>query len=912
MILVPTIHPAAVLRAGDDEASGLSKYKHVIEHDIRRAVELIHRRPQWDEAAIWEQDTTGRYRALFPNSVQEVYDFCRRASGRLLSIDIETTGLSVLDCVLLCVGMASETGAVLNVPLVVGGGKFERYWTAGDERRVREALAWILADEETPKCFQNYCFDTTGLLVEGMPVHGHIDDTMTAQHCLDGEMPANLAYISSMRTEMPFWKDMGKGDERWINLDPVDLRSYCLRDTLAVLRSLPSMLAEIRQLQLERLYRMEIRLAGIMRRAMWRGLEIDLERRDDPTIEDAPAARYYGQPRGLGPRLQAQYDAALKALRVLAGDPGFKIQGPKLTKFLFETLKFPVVAYTKKGNPSTDKNAMALLQLHAEAEEQKAGLQNLVVARKTGKYLSTWIHGRDFQPHHADGRIHPFWKLLAISGRFTSSPNAQNTPGWIKHIICAGRERDSAGQPIKRLQQVRQKDGAVIERLDWVFTHDFVSVDLSQAELRAMAYYADDPELNRMYREGINVHTANTTLTFGIRCPPEAPADHLNAATEDYLREKIRELHADFPSDYQEPDYDKLPTVMGKTAKDISETWKGIRTLTKNEVFGCLAADTDVRVFDALGLHKVKIKDVKPGLEVVCYDFGLDRGVTTRVKRAWTVGVRPCVQLVARDRYNGDVIRVVLTPNHRMLLADGTSRAAGTLVFGDELLSGQRGLSVMLVEPTAARDVWDLEVEDPSHNFMRAGGAHGLFVGNSNYGAYAETVYEVIRAKRDPNTDKVLFPTLKVDAIEAFQELWFGTLHQPIKAWHRKIEEHVINQGYYRSPLSGRILWCRGGFKRNLLLNFPIQEFVAAHMERMAEIADALDDVTDGTAAVVSQVHDAINVESPKRWTKTVGEILKETMNKPFDFLPPNGFTATRGAVLPAEDATVGHYLDEV
>src|SRR5678815_5546579 len=93
VIVVPSIHPSAILRgSGGDDSSGLSKYLHVVKGDFARAAELRYRKPHWDESSIWRKvsdaDGQWRYPALFPRSVEEVYEFCRAARGLPLSTDV--------------------------------------------------------------------------------------------------------------------------------------------------------------------------------------------------------------------------------------------------------------------------------------------------------------------------------------------------------------------------------------------------------------------------------------------------------------------------------------------------------------------------------------------------------------------------------------------------------------------------------------------------------------------------------------------------------------------------------------------------------------------------------------------------------------------------------------------------------
>lgn len=739
MLAVPTFHPSFLLRSADE--GGSAKYYDTVVHDLIRAKEYLSRSPNWDEREIWKRDQTGRYVNLYPPSVQYVYDFCREAQGHQLSIDIEATGTDLWACDLICIGMASANGRVLCVPFMRGGGDhFGRYWTSGDERRVREALAWLFADAETPKIFQNGAFDTTKLWLEGMPIEGWRDDTMQAQHVLDGEMPMRLDFIASRRVEIPYWKDDVKGGQRWLDIDPRVLRGYNLRDALVVLKAFPGMLEEMRRWGLEDLYRTEMQLVHVMRKATWAGIEFDPVRvYSEEIVTEAlladtahakrlgVVARDLGWPAGFVPRMRKLGADNLAILREIAGHSEFNPGSyDQLAWFLYDKLGFPVVKRSEKTDkPSTDKTALILLTVYAETAAQKAALGALARVRKATKYLGVF---EGFSLH--DWRLHPSWKLTTVTGRFASSPNVQNWNEWYKKLACAG-------------------EGNM-----------FVSVDLSQAELRMMAYYASARELLRMYEENINVHTATCCLTFQCQAPSESLiTTDVNEQTLAYLREKCPQ--------YLGRPYDELDRVDEGSKAATKTAWKTMRTLTKNEEFG------------------------------------------------------------------------------------------------------------------------------------------------DNYGASVDTLFDVIRSKRNPITDEAPFANIERGQIQAFKLFW-EEVHHEIPTWWANMTEHVNAQGYYRGPISRRIRWFRGGFARNEILNQPIQEQIAAHMQRIVEVAGYLEEATGDEAVITLQVHDSPVVQTPVRFTDVVGEILMYVFNQPFDWNPPPPFERVPNAVLPADAPTVGYYLNEV
>lgn len=734
MIVVPTLNPGFLLRSGEDDA-GLAKLGVAVQEDFRKAKRLIHSTPGWDERVIWETDSVGRLRWLFPD-LTDVSDFMGPVikyamDGRFcpLVFDVETSGEHQLDCKLLCVGMgyvdldeSSRLGRrverVISLPLLRRGGA--PYWSPHDEMLVRECLKTLLSTPWIEKCCHNGAFDTVVMWAHGIPVNGWTQDTMQAHHVCDAELPQNLGFVGSRFTDNRYWKDDVKNGDGWLDMDELILRSYNARDVLVTLRVLPSLLAEIDELGLKNLYRQELRLAQIMARATIRGMAVDYERRDSEALDAN------GKPVGLAPQLRLQQAAALANLRAIAGSTFDPAKPAQLRWLLFDKLKLPVVKETATGLPATDKEALMLLDIAADSGEQRMVLKSLTEFRQAQKFLGTFIEGLGVL--NKTGRFHPSWKLLPVTGRFGSSPNAQNLPTRIKRIF-----RAAAG-------------------------YKLVGIDLSQAELRLIAYYANEKSLLDMYANDINVHTVNASMLFKVRCPPEA-ADNINEATEDYLRRAVVESLGLKPGAY-----DAFPVVPKKK-------WRPTRTLAKN------------------------------------YEFG------------------------------------------------------------------------------------------------------------SAYGAEEETLYKVLRSKRDPDTSELMFPGITLSEVQALRVVW-KKLRPGVISWWERISNATRNTGYYKCPISGRVRRFRGGFKRNEMLNTPIQSGVASWMnQNMIEIQDVYDAETGGAAQIVQQVHDALTVECPEEYAVRAGQVMQELLSREFSIEPFSGFEGAIGrharARLPADTPAIADHLDK-
>lgn len=138
---------------------------------------------------------------------------------------------------------------------------------------------------------------------------------------------------------------------------------------------------------------------------------------------------------------------------------------------------------TKKGNPKVDKHALTKLQEDIQHPFVESLLEYSRYNKLLNNFLVPWKTNRD-----KANRIHPaFIAVGTATGRYSSrNPNFQNIPASIKEGIVA-------------------EPGNVI-----------VYVDLSQAELRILAYYmalvVGDYQLWNVYARDEDVHNYNMEL----------------------------------------------------------------------------------------------------------------------------------------------------------------------------------------------------------------------------------------------------------------------------------------------------------------------------------------------------------------------------------------------------------------
>ena len=173
-------------------------------------------------------------------------------------------------------------------------------------------------------------------------------------------------------------------------------------------------------------------------------------------------------------RIEQSRDALCKAAETIdLGKKKFNPNShPHIRKLLFEHLGFEPIRKTDGGAPSTDEATIhALRLLHADSI-----LESLLTYRETTKLQSTYLRPYD-KFLEQDGRVHPSYSLIAtVSGRTSArNPNIQQLP------------RDES---IRRIVAARPG-------------YKLIVADLSQMEMRTMAFLSREPNLLAVYQQNM-------------------------------------------------------------------------------------------------------------------------------------------------------------------------------------------------------------------------------------------------------------------------------------------------------------------------------------------------------------------------------------------------------------------------
>lgn len=480
--VIPTFHPSNLVRSarsfddtgeriGEDGGKGLFKYayRYVMVEDIKRL---------FVEAVTPELNTPHRLLRVANGSAQ-VYELIQRNAGRIPMVDIEA-----YKCIPTCLALAFDRYESLSIPLFRKIGKSQGVqlcnWT--DSEMVH---TWgILNDlfKSTLVMGHNFKYDIDKLQMLGFRFKGVHADTMMLAHTVNPEMPSkSLAFLASMLTREPFWKDEGK--EFNPQKDRVDrLLLYNAKDAAVnyeIYEELDKelgVLSDTYGLKMRSFfYDYVMHLFPLYHRMENRGLKVD------DGIRDRIKYKY-----------EKWHEAIQERFYQTLGHE-VNVASPKqMNELLYTELKCP-----RRRDASEDTIA-ALIQNNIKDERRKAILSDILEDRRVRKTLGTYIEAEsDF-----DGRIRTSYRITGTeTGRSSTAilkpPVRPNKQGMAFQTIT---KHGDIGADIR--EYLIPDEGKV-----------FVQIDLSQAEARVVAILCEDYDLLYAFNR-IDIHRRTAALVF--------------------------------------------------------------------------------------------------------------------------------------------------------------------------------------------------------------------------------------------------------------------------------------------------------------------------------------------------------------------------------------------------------------
>lgn len=469
--VVPTIHPASYLRRGGPGSIPYSARVYV-QKDIERAINESYTRD-----LNLPHRTVDIARSLF--DVYRFFDLYK--DQKEVAIDIETA-----NCVPSCIAFAFNPHHALSIPLL-----HEGYFKIPHSELVEIWLLLIkfFARRDIKYIFQNGKFDHDKIEeVLGILLQGEVYiDTMLLSHLLHPELPKSLAWITSVYTREPYYKDEGRNFNPKKD-KPEQFHVYNGKDSCVTKEAAEQMLPYLKEYDLEDYffnYKMpQHRLYMEMER---RGFCINETLRQEK-IRDYDIKAY-----------ELEY-----ILYNIVGRE-FNVNSPKqVAEVLFNELKLPVRA-------GTDEDTLvALLSNHAKSGKKKDFIISLLELRSINKIRGATYLRSD--PDY-DGKARSSWK---ISGTETDrsattkldEPLRPTESGW-------------AAQTLSKHSEI---GGDLCEIIEADPGYELVNADLSQAEARVVANLAEDWETLALF-DKTDIHRKTASWLF--KCDPRDVTEEL-------------------------------------------------------------------------------------------------------------------------------------------------------------------------------------------------------------------------------------------------------------------------------------------------------------------------------------------------------------------------------------------------
>lgn len=495
--VIPTYHPAAILRQWDWRAAGLNDLRRVKKHMTSREYQWPERkfvlRPNFEQVAL----ELSQLEFMLSHKDQHNWD-C------FIDFDIETRAGHIA-----CVGLSWSKTEAICIPLMCVENK-EGYWSAAEEAEIVHRLYKVLCHPAARVRWQNGLYDAQYTYRHWHFIPRGAQDTMISQHSIFSDQPKSLAFQASLYAEhYVYWKDEGKTWSAKMGED--QLWQYNCLDCVYTREVGEAELRIADQLGLKAVHDFQQEMFWPVLQAMNRGVRVIKENRSRLAAE-----------------VQEQIALREQFLIDILGHT-ININSPKQMQTLFyEDLKQPpIMTRAAKGKPAhVTCDDEALTRIGVREPLLKSIVSCVADMRTLGKFLKDFI----LAPLDEDGRMRCSYNIGgSASGksapktyRLSSSENAFGSGANLQTI--PSEKSKSVGKWEQRGHISMLGDPYHLPNLRSLFGPDpgytFFDMDLDRADLQVVVWEADDSMLKTALRMGADIHLLNAFVLEGKDPPP--------------------------------------------------------------------------------------------------------------------------------------------------------------------------------------------------------------------------------------------------------------------------------------------------------------------------------------------------------------------------------------------------------
>lgn len=384
-----------------------------------------------------------------------------------------------------CISLAKSPIDCMSIP-------FDNRWSETEELELWKMLAEILEDRSIEKIYQNGIdFDTVYLLaVHSIFPGGKIQDTMIKHSLNYPDFPKSLAFLTSIYTDEPYYKDDGK-EGKIGNSQRAEFYIYNAKDSAVDYEINNKVDEELRKFGNVETYEFLRRLAEPLLYMQLRGVKVNQEGiaklKDEAElyIKEKQAQLDYI----VGERMPLSANAQRKNYYYERLNPNSNKQ---CQTYLYDILKLKPQTSTKKDGKTgekktkvtTDTKALGRLIRMFKCEEAAIIKQIRVTRKLKGTYLEMNID--------KDDRLRCQFKLAGTTtGRLSSSATIFGTGSNMQNL------------PLTFKEFLVPDEGYI-----------FCDLDKAQAEWVASAYIFNDANMIQAVEDKADIHIRTAAMMF--------------------------------------------------------------------------------------------------------------------------------------------------------------------------------------------------------------------------------------------------------------------------------------------------------------------------------------------------------------------------------------------------------------
>ena len=386
--------------------------------------------------------------------------------GQLIGIDIE-----VIHGEVDCIGVSWSPTDSICIPFRYSGGD---YFTVEQELAIMRGIAYIIQDESIQKSGANFIFDTQFLFRKyGIVPRGSLHCTQIAQKISYPDYPAGLAAVTTMYTDIPYYKEDGK---QWMKMGAGTWEEWWNYNGVDAIVPVDTIPKQIEVLRKQKNFETYERQRGLIKPLLYmgeRGIRVDVgsmmeyEKEQHAILDDL--------------------DLELKS--IVGRDINYNSPKQLMEYFYKELGNKPYKKKNTKGQFSDSIDVDALKRLVRQGGKASTAARIMLDIRGLSKRISTYL---DIGKVDKDGRYRSSYKPVgADTGRLSSGET----------IFGTGGNQQNWPHDLLRF---------------FLFDEGYIgySFDLSQIENRIVAYTGGVLAQIAAFEQGIDLHTLTASIIF--------------------------------------------------------------------------------------------------------------------------------------------------------------------------------------------------------------------------------------------------------------------------------------------------------------------------------------------------------------------------------------------------------------